>query len=121
MQKTAWPAGIDDESSANRKSFPPTFTVELHALAVQRNSFDSRLVEIFHAERLRFANEEVVEVSAIPMRVRDFIARAGGDEQLVAPLRIVEERSFKLMMIKRKTALQSARDLRIRLLPAIGR
>ena len=76
------------------------------------------MVEVFHAERLRFANEEVIEIRAIPMRVRDLITWAGGDKQLVAPLRIVEERFFKLMLIKRKTALQSAGDLRIGLLPA---
>src|SRR6266699_3356712 len=118
MQKTARPAGIDDESSANRNSFSPTFTLERDALAVEPNSFEFRLVEIFHAERLRFVNEEVVEVRAIPMRVRDFVARAGGHEQLVAPFRIIEERFFKFMVIKRETALQSAGDLRIRLLPA---
>src|SRR5436190_9515508 len=105
MQKTARPAGIDDESGANRNSFCSTLSFELHALAVERNSFEFRLVEIFHAERLRFANQEMVEVRAVPMRIRDFIARAGGDEQLIAPLRIVEERFFKLMMIKRKSAL----------------
>src|SRR6185503_18148556 len=118
MQKTARPAGIDDESGANRNSFSSSLSFELRALAVERNGFEFRLVEIFHAERLRFANQEMVEVRAVPMRVRDFIARTGGDEQLVAPLRIAAERLSKLMMIKCKTALQSAGDLRIGLLPA---
>ena len=92
MQKTARPAGIHEESSDNRNTFSPTVTIELHAVAVEGDGFEIRLVEVFHAERLRFANEEVIEIRAIPMRVRDLIARAGGDQQLVAPLRIVEER-----------------------------
>src|SRR5712671_4802243 len=105
MQETARAAGIDEESSANRNSFVPTLTVDSRAMAVERNGSEVRLVQIFHAQRLGFANEEVVEVRAIPMRIGDFIARTGGHKQLVAPLRIIEERFFKLMMIKGEAAL----------------
>src|SRR2546427_5963268 len=100
------------------KAFPFALCFELHAVAVEGNGLELRLVEIFHSEALRFSNEKVIEIRAIPMRVRDLIARTGGDEQLVAPFRIVEEWLLKLMMVKGEAALQSAGDLRIGLLPA---
>ncbi len=44
----------------------------------------SGFVRIIHAKFLRFADEKVIEVGAIPVRVGDVIVGAGGDEELTS-------------------------------------
>jgi len=117
MQKTAWPARINDETGADRKLSPLTLARDLRTFIADGNASGLCPIEILDSNTLRFTNEKMIEVRAIPVRVRNFIARTGRHEQLVASFRIVCEWQADLMMVKREAAFQAAGNLRICLLP----
>src|SRR5439155_17452931 len=83
-QKPARPAGIDDKSCSNGKPSSLTLAFDLNTFAADGNASELCLIEIFDAETLRLANEKMIEVRAIPVRVGNFIARTGRHEQLIA-------------------------------------
>ena len=79
VKKPAGPRGVDDESR-------PDLDVSSMPLARQgesrRENLDALqdgLVQVLGPFVLRFAHEKVVEVGAVPVRVRDLVARARGD------------------------------------------
>src|SRR2546429_2253901 len=117
MQKPARPTRVHNESGAEPNFFPFAPAINLRAFTADYNALHLRLIEIFNAETLRFANEEMVEVRAIPVRVGNLVAWTGGDQELVTVIGMVVKRPVKLVMIKREPALQTAGDLRIRFLP----
>src|SRR5205807_2587390 len=117
MQKPARPAGIDDESRSNGKTSSLMLAFDLNAIAPNGNASELCLIKVLDAETLRLANEKMIEVRAIPVRVGNFIARTGCHEHLITTFGIRCERLAKLMMIKRKPALQTAANVRIHLLP----
>src|ERR1041385_208645 len=117
MQKSARAAGIDHQPRANRDFLSPSLANEHHPFVVDRCPFQLCLVEILDTTRLGFANEKMIEVRAIPVRVSDFLLQAGCHEQLVPPVRITRKRSAEVMMVKRESALQARDDTRVRLLP----
>ena len=57
---------------------------DLNAIAANGSASELCLIKILDAETLRLANEKMIEVRAIPVRVGNFIARTGRHEQLIA-------------------------------------
>ena len=63
------------------------------------------------------ADEVVVEVGPIPVRVADVIVRARCHQQLPRMLAIVRERLAEAVEVEREPALEAAADIRARSLP----
>ena len=83
-QEPARPAGIHDESRSNGKTSSRMLAFDLNAIAANGSASELCLIKILDAETLRLANEKMIEVRAIPVRVGNFIARTGRHEQLIA-------------------------------------
>src|SRR5207253_6139304 len=81
-QQAGWPAGIDQEGSGELHFLAQALAAGLPAAALFECS-NFGLIQVGHAGRLRFFDEELVEMFAEPVRVADLIARAGGDEQFI--------------------------------------
>src|SRR5690348_4305396 len=85
--------------------------------ATERRAFEPRAVEVFHSHCLRLVDEEMIKLRAIPVRIRDFVTRTGGNQQFVPTFGVPGKRLADAMMEERKAALQAAGDLRIRCPP----
>src|SRR5258706_16421665 len=100
IQKPVRTGGINDETRANGHALSLALAKDHRLAALKGHLFKLCLVEILHPGRLDLANQKMVEVRPIPMRVGDFITRAGRHEQLVPPTGIIRKRLAELVMIK---------------------
>ena len=60
----------------------------------------------------------MIEARSIPVRIRNLIARAGSDQQLVPPFGITCKRLSEPMMVEGKAAFEAAGNVWIGSLPA---
>jgi hypothetical protein len=74
-------------------------------------------VVIVDAERNRLVHQEVIDVTAQPVRVGQFVARAGCDKQLIRPLLVRRVRAPGLVLEVGKSPLQSAAEIGVGPLP----
>src|SRR5258708_9938320 len=93
------------------------FTMQCDARGRKSGFIKLDPVNVFNALGLGLANQEMVEVRPIPMRVGDSIVGTGGDEELAGVFGAIEPRGICGVVQKGKPALQSAGDVRIGLLP----
>ena len=113
MQESARPAGVDDEARVDaRARWPSRAALEHDAASLPRGRVRARVVvEIDRAVRLGLADERVIEVRPVPMRVADLVVRARGDQQLPRVLAIVGEALAGLVEEEREAAFQAAGDV----------
>src|SRR4029453_18707563 len=105
-QKTARPCGVDDEPGRDPDGTALARTLERRAIALQSNAIEACGVEIDRALGCGRANQGVIEVGTIPVRIRDVIVRACRNQQLPAVPVIVFERLVETMKVKREAAFQ---------------
>ena len=91
MEKPARPAGVDDEARRDPESAAVAGALEHDAGVFLADAVHLRLVQVHRAVRLGVADERVIEVRPVPMRVADLVVRARGDEQLARMVAIVGE------------------------------
>src|SRR5271170_5495042 len=94
MQKTPRPGSINDEFGGQTYFVAVPHALEFYFCVRLDYMGEFAFVEIVHPQSLRFADEEMIEVGAIPVRVRDFIVRAGGYEELTSAVIQGKSRSF---------------------------
>jgi len=73
VEEAAWTGGVDQETSGEPNTPSSSLAFDHDASLPGFDSRDRRLVEILDPRRLRLADEKVIEVGAIPVRVGDFI------------------------------------------------
>ena len=117
VQPTAWSGGIKHEAGMEPHRLAVAPSRQCHTGRPLVEIRQLSLVEVLDAEPLRLVDQVVVEVGAKPVRVGDFIARAGGNEELTTALLIVAERLTKRVVKKGKPALEAAADFRVFALP----
>jgi len=117
MQKSARSARIDHKSSPDAKVPAAPAAFEHDARAFFGESVQARLIEIEHSLCFRFADEGVIEIGAVPMRIAKFIAGARRDQELALTLGILPERLAGTMKEEREASLQAAGDLSACALP----
>src|SRR5262249_32099751 len=110
--------GVDQETSGEPNTPSSSLAFDHDASLPGFDSRDRRLVEILDPRRLRLADEKVIEVGAIPVRVGDFIVGARGDEELVAALRVAGKGRAGSMAVKSEPAFQTDGKLGMRTPPA---
>ena len=74
-------------------------------------------VVVGDAERLRFREQEMIDVLAEPVRVGRVVGRVGADQQFVGAVGARRERPALLVLEKREAALDAAGQVRIGPLP----
>jgi hypothetical protein len=117
MQATAWPGGVEDKTASEIKCLSLALHRKLAAVIREAGVCDAGLIEVFHAQLPRLADQNMIEVRPIPVRVGHAIVWAGGDEQLVAAGRLIGPGVPMDMMIEREAALETAADFRVSFLP----
>jgi hypothetical protein len=88
------------------------------AFATGRDFVQFNVIEIVSSETLGFLHKKGIDIRAIPVRICDRIVRARRDKQLIRPVASHFARRVRGVIVKRETALQPARNLRVMLLPA---
>ena len=81
------------------------------------DAIQPRLVQVDRALRFGLADERVIEVRPVPMRVADLVVRARGDQQLARMVAIVRESFAGTMEQEGEPAFETAGDLRALPLP----
>ena len=111
--------GVDEKARADREAASGLRPVEPpEALAPADDRGASAIaVEIPDARRLRFLEEEMIELRPVPVRVRDLVAGARADEMPVAAVAEVRERASRLVREEREAPLQARADPGVRRLP----
>jgi hypothetical protein len=74
-------------------------------------------VEIVDAPGLCLANQRVIEIRPVPVRIADVVERTRRDQQLAIVLLVVDERLTGLMEEEREAAFQAAGDIWMSALP----
>ena len=87
MQETPRTGGINEEFGGHTYLFAMPRAFQSYLVVRFSEAGQICLVEIIHPQPLRFADEELIEIGAIPVRVRDLIVRACGDQKLIAAIR----------------------------------
>jgi hypothetical protein len=117
MQEPSWACGVNNKPCVKlyRGAIPLSF--KLHPYAVIREPMKLELIDILDAKFLSLTNQEMVEISPIPMRIRNLVTRASGHEQLVTAFRIGRSRGAEHMMMKGESTLQTTGNVRVSSLP----
>src|SRR5687768_15537736 len=90
----------------------------MHRIATEGDAVQFGFVDEFHTNRLRFLDEKMIYIRTIPMGIGNAVMRAGGDQQfIVTPPGIALPGSIEFVMVKRKSALKTASDFRVSILP----
>ena len=87
-EKSPRPRRVHGEPRADLERLSGALAGDADASVSGFDAIERRAVEILGAGVARLADEEEVEVRAIPVRVGDLVARRGGDEELVAAIRV---------------------------------
>lgn len=117
MQETAWARGIDDELCGEREGVTVACGCEVYFGVGLGDVGDGGFVEVVDAEALCFADEEVVEVGAVPVGVGDGVVGAGGYEELVGAIGREWCGVVEVVMVEGKAALEAAGYFGVGLLP----
>src|SRR5437660_10840373 len=75
------------------------------------------VVEIFRSFTDRFIDQELIYISAEPMCISDFVARARCHEQFILMAGLIFPRLTEFMMKEAEAAFKSAGNIRIGFLP----
>ena len=117
MQKTARPAGIYHEIGDKLDRFALSLASERNTRVLLSRVDQRDLIPIFHTQRLRLLHKIMIEVSTVPVSVRNFFAWTSPDQQLALPFWIRSEQLTRFVMVKREPAFHPASDLRCCPLP----
>jgi hypothetical protein len=117
MEKPSWACAVNYESCAKLHRIAIPLSCEHDPVAVISDPIKLNLIDKTDPKFLSLLDQEVVEVSSIPMRIRNLVTRAGGHEQLVMAFRIRRGRSAEHMVMKGKSALETAGNMWIGSLP----
>ena len=117
-EEAAWSGGIDHIPSpgAERLALPRPEQLRL-ASRFPPHTLQRHSIHVLDAQRPRFLDQEVVEVGPQPVGVGHFIARAGGDQQLVRAGFAGDEGPARRVGIEAEPPLQATADVRIGPLP----
>src|SRR5262249_8761191 len=77
VQEATWSARVDDKAGAEANRTPAATAREHNAIARFVEAYEQGLVEVVDSGGLRFADQRVIEIGTIPVRVADLIERAG--------------------------------------------
>ena len=119
MQESARTRGVDDELRGDADIAAVPRAVELYLCVGLSQAGQLDFIQIIYPKLLGFADKKVVEVGAIPVRIRYFIVRACGDEELLARDRAEEYRGVvQIVMVEGEASLQPAGEFGMSALPA---
>lgn len=110
VHEPARTAGVDNEVGGDVERVTVARPGEHRSRPGLVEGIERGVVEIHHTFRLRLTNQRMIEIRPIPVRVADFVERAGRHHQLPIVLVGVGEYVAGLMEEKREPAFQSARD-----------
>src|SRR5262249_20199585 len=105
-------ARVDDEARLGAERRALADPREDARLAVTLEGFDEHPVLVLDARRLRLADEEEVEIRAVPVRVGDVVVRARLGEQLVGAVARAGERAPARVAVEAEPALRPDADPR---------
>ena len=117
LEKTTPASGIDEEPGGQANRFACALSAKEKASRGPLWSGELRLVEVLDVLSLGFANQEMIEIGAVPVRICDVIVWAGRDQQLIGRFGRVSPGQAKGMMVKGETSFQAAGNLGVGLLP----
>ncbi len=110
-------AGVDDERRGDRDRISVARAVQHEACADVAHRLQTGPVEEDGPCRLCVAREGVIEIGAVPVRVRDLVGRARPDQQLSSMLLVVAERLVWCVEVEGEPALDPGGHVRVRALP----
>ena len=117
MQEAARTRSVYKEFGDNAQRLAVARALEPHFRAGFVDPSQFGFIEVVDAELVRLLHEKVIEVGSVPVRVSDFVVRAGGNEKLFIPAGRSVPRVLEVVVIERKAALQAAGEFGMRLLP----
>src|SRR5579885_2711883 len=118
MKKSARSSCIDDKFGPKRRSSAFLYSPKGDPVCIFRQRIQPDLIHIINAGLLRLLDQKCIEVSTIPVSVRDSVMWACRYKKLISTPRIGSISLTEHVMIKSKTSLQAAWNLRMMLLPA---
>jgi hypothetical protein len=80
MQKPSWASAIDYESRVKLHCIAVSLSCEPHPVTVIRDPIKLDLIDVRDAEFVSLLDQEMVEVSSIPVRIPNLVTRAGRHE-----------------------------------------
>jgi hypothetical protein len=117
VQESAWARRVDDEPCRNPDRTPVTYPFECCPVALTTHGVEKRRVQIDGAFCLGLSHQRMIEVGAIPVRIRNLVVRARRDQQLSSMPVVVFESPIEIMKEEGEPALQTDADVGMRLLP----
>ena len=83
MKKSARSGRVNYKPCAKCHSLPVPLPFQSHFASAICEPAQRNLIHVFDAQLLSFLDQKAVEVSPVPMRVSNLIARAGRNQQLI--------------------------------------
>ncbi len=92
MQESSRTAGVDHEPRGDADRPIVSMSFENGAVPFMTEALEASRVHVDDAFGLRLLDQRVVEIRPVPMRVRNAVVRARGDQELTGVIPILAER-----------------------------
>src|SRR5690348_2771828 len=116
-EESARARGVDYEASVQCEWLASASSGQHHTVRSGIRARQARSVAVIDTHVDRHPNEMMIDVGAQPVRIRQPILRARGDEQALGVETLSSERSIRMMSIESEAALQAATNFGMVLQP----